>query len=547
MSGELLCLKNDDDFTVEFDLLYPDSEGNFLPIDIRRIENLQKIFALNQTISDCQERIKVLNEEIDRLTNHADRLDYLLAVASGTLTGLLDIFFVGELDMATAKANVHKKVNQFIEDYARSLGYKGKKEKGDLSGAIDFLEKKFKVAQDDVLGSGTNKVNHHLDDLAHHPTPVGLLAAIVVQFFRVGIFVNKDGDWHIVHIETEPVELVKIWAPVFITGILRWLVNLAKSKYQNKFGKELPGPVVKIVKLLASAPVVLEICTVIINWRGHLISDLGGSKNSARKGKTGMGLPGFFLSLLKEISSVPPLNYTQLPQIINELYTKEKIDLRTELAFISELGRQAVPVIINELIVRTFYFVRRLLIELGAYKSFKEVDWGRVNWRSVVPFNNRTITRMITIASGTFTAIDMADAAIRAAAKSGGNPAVFWGKFALRVNFVGVGRFVIALGTDFYMGYQRKRLIAERMTTRNYLMVATNAKMFYYEANMWISAQQAGEALHATYEKLKVFYINYSTIDKEFKETSKSINHELDHMEKGLDFYKQYLTNLPEG
>ena len=40
-----------------------------------------------------------------------------------------------------------------------------------------------------------------------------------------------------------------------------------------------------------------------------------------------------------------------------------------------------------------------------------------------------------------------------------------------------------------------------------------------------------------------VFYINYSTIDKEFKETSKSINHELDHMEKGLDFYKQYFND----
>ena len=542
MSGELLCLRNEDGFTVEFDLLYSDTLGNFLPIDIRRIENLQKIAVLSQTISDCQEKINSLNEEIDRLTNHADKLDYLLAVASGTLTGLIDIFYVGEIDLKTAKANTHKHVNQFIERYAKSNGY----DVDGLNGAISFLEKKYPVAQDNIWsgkGISVGSKNHHLDDLAHHPTIVGLIAAVVVQFFRCGIFVNRDGEWHFVMIDTTPTELFKIWSPILISGILLWLTNLAKNKYQNNYGKELPKPIVKLVKLLASAPAVLEILSVVNNWVGHLVSDMGGSKNTAGGG---MGIPGIFISLLKEISCIPPINSTKLPQIVNDLYTKQKIDLRTELAVISELGRQAVPVMLNELIVRGFYFVRRLLLEIGN-KKFSEVNWDEVNWQNVIPFDNRTIARMITIASGTFTAIDMADAAIRAATKSGGNPAVFWTKFALRINFVGIGRFVVALGTDLYMGYKRKQLIAERMTTRNYLMVATNAKMFYYEYNMWISAQQAGDALRETYEKMKMFYINYFEIDRAFKETSKSINNELDQMEKGLDFYKQYLNNLPEG
>ena len=59
---------------------------------------------------------------------------------------------------------------------------------------------------------------------------------------------------------------------------------------------------------------------------------------------------------------------------------------------------------------------------------------------------------MLTIATGTFTAIDLADAAIRSAIKSGGEPMTFLKNFVLLVNFVGVGRFAIAIGQDTLMG-----------------------------------------------------------------------------------------------
>ena len=540
MSGELLRLRNDDGFTVEYDLLYKNDDGDFFPLNPRRIANLQRIAVLDQTIDETKNKIEALNEEIERLTNHADNFDYLLAVASGALTGLLDIFFVGELNLKKAKVNTHKQVNKFIEWYAESKGYKGK---GRLEGAIAFLEKKYPVAQDNIWkgqGIGTSASNHHLDDLAHHPTIVGLLAAIVIQFLRCGVFVNRNGEWHLVLVDTTPSELAKIWSPIVISGILLWLANIASKECLENYGDEIPKPILNLVNLLASAPVVRELLMISSNWAGHLISDMGGSKNTAGGG---MGIPGFFLSLLKEFSSVPPLNYTQLPQIVNDLYTKEKIDFRTETAFISELGRQAIPVMLNEIIVRSFYFVRRLIFELGDYKSFKEVDWDKVNWKNVIPLNNRTIARMMTIATGTFTAIDMADAAIRAAMKSGGNPAVFFGNFALRVNFVGVGRFVVAIGTDLYMGYKRSKFIAERMEAKTLLLVATNAKMFYYEANMWISAQEAGLALAKTYERMKRFAIYYAKTSEEFKKTGQSVDQELDYMEDKLGIYNKFLNN----
>lgn len=533
MSGNLLCLKNDDEFIVEYELLYLNNEGTYIPVDPRRIKNWQQIEVLTQTIAECRNKIDELNNEIDKLTNHADNLDYLLAVASGIFTGLIDIFFVGDLDMGTAKVKMNKRVNQFIEAYARSKGYK----KEGLKGAIKFLEDHYQIPQDNVWKGKNIKIGtktHHLDDLAHHPTIVGLVAAVLVQFFRCGIFVNRDGEWHIIMVDTSPEELIKIWGPVFISGILFWLVNLAKDKHHEDYGYDLPKPVIKLVNLLASSQAVLSILSVVNDWISHLVSDMGGSKNTAGGG---MGIPGFFLSLLKEISGIPPLNFTELPQIVNDLYTKHKIDFRTELAAASEAGRQAVPVMLNDLIVRTFYFVRRLLHEIGS-KDYDDVNWGEVNWQKVVPFNNRTIARMITIASGTFTAIDMAESGINAAIKSGGNPALFWGRFVLRINFVGIGRFAFALGSDLYMGYQRNQLITERLAVNNYLMIATKARVFYYEANMWISAEEASRAMTTSFYLMQRLFANYALTAEEFKRTGEDIDKELDNMEKSLDSKK---------
>jgi len=55
---------------------------------------------------------------------------------------------------------------------------------------------------------------------------------------------------------------------------------------------------------------------------------------------------------------------------------------------------------------------------------------------------------MITVASGVFTAVDTVDAAVRAAIKNKGVNAKFFVDFAVRINVVGVGRFVVACKAD---------------------------------------------------------------------------------------------------
>lgn len=446
------------------------------------ISELDDRLAKNQAVLD------ELNSNIDRLTNHADGFDYTISACSGVLCGFIDSFFVGEFNFEELKADSNKHVNKFVEKYAKLNGWNGE---GRLKSAVEFLEKKFPVDQDNVWkSSGISSTRlHHLEDLAHHPTPCGLFFAIVVSFFRCAVFVDKDGKWHLEILETDIKKLAKLWIPILVSGILRWLVYVAESKYLEKEGEELPKPIRKLLKAIAYTPGILDVLKVAINWFGHLVSDMAGSKQTAGGG---MGIPGLFLSLLKELSSLPYIRNTSLPKIVSDWYSKDKFDMRAELAIVEFVGRQSVPVILNECIVRTFYFVRHLIDE-----KQKAIEWNAINWNKVVPWGNRTINRMLTIATGVFTTVDVADAAIRSVIKNGGNmynPKLYL-DFVLRVNFVGLGRFAIAVGTDIYMGVKREKLRKERMFRQSEQLILSTTKVFYKQADMWISAKDTSEAI----------------------------------------------------
>ena len=151
------------------------------------------------------------------------------------------------------------------------------------------------------------------------------------------------------------------------------------------------------------------------------------------------------------------------------------------------------PVIINEVLVRASYFVRHFIMELKDKNDVSKMEWGKV-----IPFNNRTIVRMMTIASGTFTAVDLADAAIHAAPKSV-DPSTFFANMLLRVNFVGVGRFTIAVATDAGMGIAREVKRNQRIKMIQEQVELTDAKLFYKQADVWLTAEETGKAIEATY------------------------------------------------
>lgn len=474
-------------------------------VDITNVqdEREKRIIAgmaeIDEQLSVLQEKIRKLNENIDRLTCHADGLDYATAVISGVITGMIDIFVVGEWNFAEAKKETYKEVNQKVINFAKKqpnyIPYCNTtlenlkksppkavnprhtpKDPDRLETAIEFLEYQFHLPGDGSyregqFGIGAN--THRIDDLCHHPTIVGLICCVIVQFTGHTLYVNRLGEDVKIPVTINEYGNFVGNNPVtkLFTGVINWFITCAKT---------------------------------IANRKGHLMSDIA----------TSDGLPGSFLSIITELAEIPCFRNEDFLKKLREAYqhgigidkgidlgifnklfegAQSKLDRTTEMAIGHELKRQVIPVVINEILVRGVYFVRRFIWELKEKNNVFDIEW-----KKVIPFNNRTIARMMTISTSTFTAIDMADAAAHAATKSV-DAATFFSNMILRVNFVGVGRCAIAIGVDVGMGVakEHKRNVKIKLISEELKLL--DAKIYYKQAGMWIAADNTGESIQEAY------------------------------------------------
>lgn len=502
--------------SVEFEILPP--------VDLsekRRAKIYKEIADIDEKINFINARVDELNSEINSLTNHADGLDYAVAVASGVIAGIIDSVWVGEFSLDRANDWGNKKADNFVVKVAQSQGYKG----DDLPGSVKHLEKKFEIVADKATNDFGGGKQHHLRDFSHHPTPIGLFFSFLTQFTECAYGTDVTGRFIVVPLH-KPNETYK-----------------QKNKIDALIGKNLPE----------------KIMFGVVNWFFHMVSDIAGSASTVSKGGFGTGLPGPIVSMLKEISALPifkNLNekgYNEFSIWISKLFNGTllgekdengkiteavKFDMRTELGIVHELGRQAIPVIINECIVRGFYFIRKLFQEIKNNNIKSIADLKEINWKNTLPFKNRTVVRMLTIATGTFTAFDIADAAIR----SGG----FNSACLLRINFVGVGRFVIAIVTDIGMDIKKNKKENERIKLKGEQIELLNAKLFYKEADMWIEAENTDKAIQEAYIMMDKSAIELVNTWTEIKEGSKNRRKYIDIIKENDKDFTDELANLTE-
>lgn len=388
-----------------------------------RIED--ELFSVNEELLDLNENIEELKGELKKLTPECDKLDYALAASSGVLCGLIDIFLVGKPGESPLGKITDKWFENKIIDFAKLCGWKPKttnKEKFSSS-AIRFLEKKFKIPYDQHgLGDAAkdvfnlNAINHHFKSLGHNPTLLGLFFSILNQFTNTSHFVS-NGE----------------------------LITLVEA--DGKF--ELQGN-----------NVVAKIASGFINWVGHLISDISGSSSS--KGR-GMGIPSPIWSwsnniiVIKRKLGIEPNKFDRdFNELALKLYNKG-YDARFQTT-------QAIPVFINEIVVRLMYSVRRLV---KYYSDIDEKDRSfKLLWNMCEPFSNATVKRMLTVAHGTFCAVDLADSTIRGFVSGSGI------EFFLRLNIVGIGRFSISLYGEASRGiiqFRKSKELQYRLNEKNIL------------------------------------------------------------------------------
>nr|WP_202409824.1 hypothetical protein [Halobacillus litoralis] len=356
------------------------------------------VAALNQAELEIHNLNETI-ESIECLKPNCDKLDYILAASSGALCGIIDIFLVGQPVESPLGNITDKWFANRTTDFAKLCGWEDKGENS-LSSAIRFLEKKFKIPYDQRgVGDpasfvfGLNPTNHHFKSLAHNPSLLGLFFSILDQFTNSSHFISR--------------------------GELISLVD-ADGKFELR-GNNIPS----------------KLYCAFANWFGHLISDMSGSSGSNGRG---MGIPSPLWTWTNDIIALKrSLNIpvSRFDNSINELAIKiykEGYDTRFQ-------STQAIPVFINELLVRLVFAIRRLIKYFA--ETDKETRSFSLMWKKCEPFSNPTIKRVLTVAHGTFCLIDIGDATFRGFVTGAGsfNPTEFF----LRLNIVGVGRLTISL------------------------------------------------------------------------------------------------------
>lgn len=367
--------------------------------------------------------------------NKLDKWDYICASASGSLTALLDIFFIEDISLSDAHAWGKKKTDEFVLSTAQSEGYKGK----DLAGAIKHLEDKFPIYADDATNDFGGGNFHHLRDFSHHPTLTGLKYSIQTQF--TGKAYGTDTAGRFIEVKIDGWE-------------------------QHSFFQSVRAGT--------------------FDWIMHMISDMAGSSGSVQMGKEGTGIPGPLLSFLKELSAKPAIeklvkddkNGNDVFSVVcqklfygtllgehdengNIIKGKEiKFDFRTELGLPNEIlgKKQYLPVLINLAIISVLFFVRGILEEIQSKDITSITEINKVDIGNIFDWKNPRLRHMITLSQAFFSLIDISEAGIKSAINNRNDRSGFIRDFIQGINYCGLGALTISLigeaGIKMYETYK---------------------------------------------------------------------------------------------
>ena len=312
-----------------------------------------------------------------------DRFDYIAAGFCGGIAGLIDVIFVGipgDSKLVNLSDNF---ADGLVKKFASLSGWSPRPDKEDsIASAIGFLEKNFAVNYDQRHSADVDNLfdmstqNHHFKSLSHSPDPVGLFFSILDQFMNTSTFISGG-------------ELIRI----------------------DTSDKESP---------LKGGNLIAKIFSGFCNWLGHIMSDLAGSSGSRGNDGRGSGVPIPFMELLQfcDFGSLQVDKDRQTFATVMVRVFQNGYDLRFA-------GAMAVPVIVEELLIRVIWVIRR--------------HFGKGHpWKECIPSTCHGDLRiMLIVGNSVLCLFDVTDATIRSG--FGSNMVLFF----LRLNYVAWVRLII--------------------------------------------------------------------------------------------------------
>ena len=371
-----------------------------------------------------------------RYNDKCDKYDYLIAIGTGAIAGIVDIMFVGSPTDSKLMQWTDQQVDNCVKLFAKANGWKpaaGKE--NNVASAIGHLEKKFSVNYDqrhsgDIDGLfKMSAKNHHMKSLAHSPDIIGLFFSVLNQFTGTSTFISNGR-----------------------------LVTISAETHELQGGN-----------------FIAKIFSGVANWLGHLMSDIAGSSGAAGRG-SGIVMPFYELFGLCNFGKFNAGN-----NILNDLSTiatkvfENGYDARFALTM-------SIPVVISDLLTRLIWAIRHYFQHK---KTLKEC----------IPTKRHDDLRvMLIVSNGVLCLFDGVDAAVR----SGGNWVLFftrlnlvaWFRFLVLVlkevmircgiesQLEALKRCYISL-TEYMQELERIDIKAFKKETENYNLIAdklNNAK-----------------------------------------------------------------------
>lgn len=323
-------------------------------------------------------RIETLrNEDIASVFYHdkCDKYDYLISVGCGVISGLVDVFLVGAPGDSKLQSWTDAQVDKVVMGFAKITGWNPRAGQADnVKSAIGFLERKFQVNYDqrhtgDVGGAfEMSTKNHHMKSLAHSPDIIGLFFSILNQFTSTATFLS---DGQMITIKTDTYEL-----------------------QGNTF----------LSKLFCG----------IVNWIGHIMSDVAGSSGAKGRGN-GIVIPFYELFQLCNFGKFQVEGERRtLAQVATKVF-ESGYDARFGLAM-------SIPVVLCDLSIKLMWAIK---------KHF----YHKRPWNECIPSKQYADLRMMLIlGDGTLCVIDLVDAGVR----SGGEVVTLF----LRLNIIAWFRLI---------------------------------------------------------------------------------------------------------
>ena len=433
---------------------FQDYEINSKPIEINKLENINYTSNINESFEDIlnsshsyayNNDISLENPIFNMMSNmeltyfskditekynlkDLDKDDIVFSAAAGVIAGFIDAFLVGTIkskDTSGLQKFVDEKFESIVCKYAKTekisnLEQNLKKAKSEeskrklikeinnlkstkleLKESIRFLENNHPVSYDvtynkDILDGyveGLNTHNHHLLSLAHTPSLLGLLIGIMDQLTGKATLIGTDGT---------------------MSRVITKNVN-----------KELDSSTWK------------KIIDAITNWFGHVMSDISGSNSSKGRGE-GLPVPGWWILQKFQFGKINIKGNEKTIAEVSEWMFKNGYDVRAFTA-------QSIPIVIYEILVRLYWFYKQYFY-YG--KDFK-------NCLPVANEKNPDLSRMLLIAAGSFSTVDLSHATI----KSKGLSDI--GTFLLTINYPGL----LDLGFRGYQNVKNNLKQRQRITS----------------------------------------------------------------------------------